>query len=104
MKVSTFAFATFIAFTSAVISTANAYDQCAGRPCKEYSRTGTAFDIAQQYSNGGKFGGVASDNTGTMLDVARDSMNFLGTPVLFASAWTVPPAPWTVAPALAKGH
>jgi len=104
MKVSTFAFTTFIAFTSAAISTANAQDQCAGHACKEYLRIGTAFDIAQQYSNGGKFGGVASRNTGTALDVARDSMNFLGTPELFASAWTVPPAPWTVAPTLAKGH
>jgi hypothetical protein len=104
MKVSTFAFATFIAFTSTAISTANAYDQCAGHACNEYSRTGTAFEIAQQYTNGRKFGGVASGNTGTILDVARDSMNFLDAPELFASAWRVPQAPWAVAPTLAKGH
>ncbi len=60
MKVSTFAFTTFIAFTSAAISTANAQDQCAGHACKEYLRTGTAFDIAQQYSLCVRLDGPAS--------------------------------------------
>jgi hypothetical protein len=80
MKVSAIAFVTFLALASAVTAHAGAQ-----------LRTGTAFDIAQQYANGGKFGGVTSGTTGTALEVARDSMNFLGSPDRVAFAWPLPP-------------
>lgn len=92
MKVSAFVFVTFLTVPSAAISTANAHDQCVGSACKHYSRTGTAFDIAQQYSNGGQFAGITSGSTGTMLDIAWDSLDVRGTLDRFASAWRVPPA------------
>jgi hypothetical protein len=92
MKVSAFAFSTFLTLSSAVISNAYGQDQCTGNACDKYMRTGTAFDIAQQYSKGGKFGGATSATTGTMFDVARASVDPFGGPELFASAWRVPPA------------
>jgi hypothetical protein len=79
MKVSAIAFVTLLTLASAV--TAHAAAQL---------RTGTAFEIAQQYANGGKFGGVTSGTTGTALEIARDSMNFLGAPDRVASAWPAP--------------
>ena len=82
MKALTLAFVTFLTFSPAVISTANAGD---------HPRTGTAFDIAQQYANGGKFGGVTTGKTGTTFDVARDSLSFLGSFDRIASSWPVPP-------------
>jgi hypothetical protein len=88
MKVSAFVFVRFLTFTPAAISTADADGN---------ARCGTAFDIAQQYANGGKFGGVTSGATGTVLDVAWDSMSFLGSLDRIASAWRVPPV-------LAKGN
>jgi hypothetical protein len=91
MKVSAFVFVTFLTFTPAVISTANADDHCNGSGCNHHPGTGTAFDIAQQYANGGKFGGVTSGATGMTLDVARDSMRFLGSLDQIASAWRVTP-------------
>jgi hypothetical protein len=95
MKVPAFAFVTFLAFIAAVISTANAGDQCIGSGC-DHQGTGSTFDIAQQYANGGKFGGVTSGKTGTTLDVARDSLSFLDSLDRIASDWPV-------SPILAKG-
>jgi hypothetical protein len=83
MKATAFAFVTFVAVTAA-ISTANA----AG---VDHLKTGTAFDIAQQYADGGTFGGVTSGTTGSALEVARDSMNFLGSPNRIASRWPLAP-------------
>jgi hypothetical protein len=82
MKALTLAFVTFLTLSPAVISAANAGD---------HPKTGTAFDIAQQYANGGKFGGVTSGKTGTTLDVARDSMAFFGAFDRIASTRPVPP-------------
>ena len=84
MKVSAFAFVTLLAFAPVVVSSANA----AG---VNHLKTGTAFEIAQQYANGGVFGGVTSGTTGTALAVAQDSLNFLGTPDRIASRWPVAP-------------
>ena len=53
--------------------------------------TGTAFEIALQYADGGTFGGVASDHTGTAFDVAQDSLKFLGSPEEIAANWQMPP-------------
>jgi hypothetical protein len=89
MKVSAFALATVLASVS--ISTASAYDQRTSHTCQDCLRTGTVFEIAQQYSNGGKFGGVSLGTTGSVLDVARSSVDFLGAPKYFASVWRVPP-------------
>ena len=82
MKVSAFGFATFLTFSSALISTANAHDQRTSRVSKDYQRTGTVIDIALQYSNGGRFGGVTSGTTGTMLDVAHDSIDWQVLPIV----------------------
>ena len=82
MKPLTLAFVTFLTFSPAVISTATAGD---------HPGTGSAFDIAQQYANGGEFGGLTSGNTGTTLDVARDSMGFLGSFDRIASTRPMPP-------------
>jgi hypothetical protein len=92
MKVSTFAFATILTFTSFVVATADARDGCTGFACKDYPKTSATFDIARQYANGGQFGGVTSGATATTLDVARDSVDFFGAPQLYASPWRVPPA------------
>jgi hypothetical protein len=81
MKASALAFATILTAASAVISTAHAGD---------LARTGTAYEIAKQYADGGKFGGVTSGRTGTVLEVAQDSLNFLGTPDRVASTWQMP--------------
>ena len=81
MKASALVFATILTAASAVISTAHAGDLV---------RTGTAFEIAKQYANGGEFGGVMSGKTGTVIEVARDSLNFLGTPDRIASSWRMP--------------
>jgi len=89
MKVSAFALATLLA--SASISTASAYNQCTSHACQENLRTGTVFEIARQYATGGKFGGVSSGTTGSVLDVARNSIDLFGGPELFASVWRVPP-------------
>jgi hypothetical protein len=73
---------TFLTFAPAAIPTAHAADR--------YTGTGSAFNIAHQYANGDKFGGVTA-TTGTALEVARDSLSFLGSPVRIASACPVPP-------------
>ena len=82
MKVSALAFATFLTFSSALISTANAHDQRISHVSKDYQRTGTVIDIALQYSNGGRFGGVTSGTTGTILDVAHDSIDWRELPIV----------------------
>jgi hypothetical protein len=82
MKASALAFATILTAASAVISTAHAGD---------LARTGTAYEISKQYADGGKFGGVTSGHTGTVLEVAQDSLNFLGTSDRVASTWRMPP-------------
>jgi hypothetical protein len=56
----------------------------------DLAKTGTAFEISKQYADGGKFGGVTSGHTGTVLGVAQDSLNFLGTPDRVASTWRMP--------------
>lgn len=81
MKVSAFAFVTILAIAPAVISTAHA---------SELPRTGTAYEIGKQYADGGKFGGVTTGHTGTVVEVAQDSLNFLGTPDRVASTWRTP--------------
>jgi hypothetical protein len=81
MKSSAFALLAMLTLASAVISTAHAGD---------LGRTGTAFEIAKQYADGGKFAGVTSGRTGTALQVAQDSLNFLGTPDRLASNWRMP--------------
>lgn len=86
MKTSAFVFVAFLAFTPALISTAPAADRATASG-SEHAGTGTAFDIAQQYTNRGKFGGVTSGNTGTTQDVARDSLRFLGALHQIASTW-----------------
>ena len=78
MKASTLAFVSFLA----AISAAHAGD---------LPRTGTAFEISQQYADGGQYGGVTSGRTGTVIEVAQDSLNFLGTPDRVASTWRMPP-------------
>ena len=94
MKTSAVVFAAFLAFTPALISTAGAADRAIASGI-EYPGTGIAFDIAQQYASRGKFGGVASGETGTMLDVARDSLR-VGALDQVASTWLG-------APIVAKG-
>ena len=83
MKVSARVFVTLPTFAPAAISTAHAADR--------YTGTGSAFAIAYQYANGGKFGGVTSGTTGTALEVAPNSLSFLGSPVRIAPASPVPP-------------
>ena len=101
MKVSASLFVTFLAFTPIAISSANADVQCTDFRCNyDYSRTGTAFDVAREYANGGPFGGVTSGTTGTTLDVARDSMSLLGSLDRIASTWLLPPI---FGPILGKG-
>ena len=79
MKAIAFLFTTFLAFGAATTSAANADEQCSGSGCNRVrSIVGPALDVAQQYAKGGPFSGVTSGTTGTALDVARDSMNFLG--------------------------
>ena len=90
MKVSALVFATLVA--SASISTASAYAQCTSRACQGYSRTGTVFEIAQQYSKGGKFGGISPGTTGSTLEIARASIDSMGAPELFSYIWRAPPA------------
>ena len=85
MKVSAFVSVTFLTSTLALASIVNAANAC------DLPRTGTAFEVAQQYSNGGKFGGVTSGRTGTTLKVARDSLDFLGSPDGVASTFSMPP-------------
>jgi hypothetical protein len=82
-KASAFAFMTFLAVATA-ISTANS----AG---VDHLKTGTAFNVAQQYADAGAFGGVTSGTTGAALEVARDSMNFLGSSNRIAARWPMPP-------------
>jgi hypothetical protein len=89
MKAAALAFVTFLTLP-AVISAAVAGDRCTGSRC-DLAKTGTAFDIAQQYANGGKFGGVSSGKTGTTLEVAQDSLTFLGSLDRIASTWPMPP-------------
>jgi hypothetical protein len=88
MKVSALALTTL--FASALISTASAHDQCTSRACQENFRTGTVFEIAQQYSKGGKFGGISPGTIGSVLGIARSSMDLMGAPELFASVWRIP--------------
>ena len=88
MKRSAFAFVTALAVTPALFSTAHAIDP---------PRTGTAFEVAQQYASGGEFGGITSGRTGTTLAIARDSLSFPGSPDRIASNWQA-------APIMAKGE
>jgi hypothetical protein len=81
MKASAFAFATILAFASTAIATAHA---------GELPRTGTTYEIAKQYTDGGTFGGATTGHTGTVLEVAQDSLNFPGTPDRVASTWRMP--------------
>ena len=81
MKASAFAFAAIVAFAPIAISTAHA---------GELPRTGSAYEIAKQYADGGTYGGVTTGHTGTVLEVAQDSLNFLGTPDRVASTWRMP--------------
>ena len=90
MKVSAFVSVTFLTSTLASASIVNAAGACTSSRC-DLPRTGTAFEVAQQYSNGGKFGGVTSGRTGTTLEVARDSLDFLGSPDGVASTFSMPP-------------
>ena len=76
--------ATFLAFAPASIVIPHAGELTV-------QGTGTAFEIAQQYADGGTLGDVASGHTGTALDVALDSMNFLGSPDRIAADWPMPP-------------
>ena len=76
--------------TPALIATAQAGDQTG-------SRTGTAFEIARQYADGGPYSGPTSGHTGTVLQVAQDSMRYLGTENRVAADWRMPPV-------LAKGE
>jgi hypothetical protein len=76
--------ATFLAFAPASIVIPHAGELTV-------QGTGTAFEIAQQYADAGKFGGAPSDHTCTALDVALDSMNFLGSPDPIAADWPMPP-------------
>ena len=82
MKASALAFVTLLAVAPAAISTAHA---------GPHPRTGSAFDIAQQYAKGGKFSGVTSGTTGTTFQIAQDSMSFLGSSDRLASIWSMPP-------------
>src|SRR5712664_4471338 len=87
MKVSAFFFAIFLAFGAVATSAANADEQRTGSGCNnDHASVGTALEVAQRYANGGPFGGVTSGTTGTTLDVARDSMSFLGSLDRMASA------------------
>jgi len=90
MKVSAFVFATLLA--SASISTASAYDRCTSKACPDHLSTATVFEVAQQFSKGGKFGGISPGTTGSVLEIARSSMDLTGALELFASVWRVPPA------------
>jgi hypothetical protein len=65
----------------AVISTAHAGD---------LPKTATAVEIAQQNANGGEFGGVTPRHHGTVLEVSRVSVNFMGTPDRLAATWRMP--------------
>jgi hypothetical protein len=90
MKVSGLAFVTLLTFAPAVISTAGAADQCTGIGC-DRPRAATAFDVGWQYAIGGKFGGITSGETGTALDVARDSLHSLDALDRVATIWPEPP-------------
>lgn len=90
MKVFAFVFTTLLA--SASMLAASAYAQCTSHVCQDYLSTGTVFEIAQQYSNGGKFGGISPTATGSVLEIARSSIDLTGAPEFFVSGWRVPPA------------
>jgi len=75
---------TILAASPALITPANAGDQT-------LPRTGTAYEIGRQYAEGGPYAGVTSGHTGTALDVARDSMRYLGSYDRVAADWRMPP-------------
>jgi hypothetical protein len=81
---------TLLAASPALIATANAGD-------RSIPRTGTAFEVGRQYADCGPYCGVTSGHTGTALDVARDSMRYLGSFDRIAADWRTPPV-------LAKGE
>ena len=89
MKNSALLLVTLLA-SRALIATANAGDQT-------IPRTGTAFEIGRQYADCGPYCGITSGHTGTALDVARDSMRYLGSFDRIAADWRTPPV-------LAKGE
>lgn len=90
MKRSALLLATLLVTAPALVATAQAGDQT-------LSRTGTAFEIARQYADGGPYNGPTSGHTGTALQVAQDSMRYLGTGDRVAADWRMPPV-------LAKGE
>jgi hypothetical protein len=97
MKVSSCVFATFFTITSAIASTAGAYDRCIGPACQDDFRKSIAFEIGRQYANGGQFSGVTFGTTGSALDVARVSMESFGTTTEFYAP------PLLAPPIVAKG-
>ncbi len=76
--------ATFLAFAPASIVIAHAGDPTV-------QGTGTAFAIAEQYADGGPYGGLTSGHAGTTLDAAWYSVRFLGSPDQIAADWPMPP-------------
>jgi hypothetical protein len=84
MKNSALLLVTLLATSPALIATANAGD-------RTIPRTGTAFEIGRQYAEGGPYAGPTSGHTGTGLDVARDSMRYLGSFDRVAADWRTPP-------------
>lgn len=86
MRTPALVFAAFLTLTPTLASTADAAAQCTAARCN-LARTGTAFDIAQSYANGGEFGGPTPGTTGTALDVARVSLSFPGSSDRVASTW-----------------
>ena len=76
--------ATFLAFAPASLVIAHPGDLTV-------QGTGTAFAIAEQFAEGGPYGGAASGHTGTALDAAWYSLRFPGSPDLIAADWPMPP-------------
>ena len=90
MKRSALFLVTLLTTAPTLIATAYAGDQT-------LPRTGTSFEIARQYADGGPYGGVTSGHTGPVLQDAQDSMRYLGTVDQVAANWPMPPV-------LAKGE
>jgi hypothetical protein len=87
MKTSALIFSALLSLSPALVPTAHGADPCTAARCN-LSPTGTAFEIARTYANGGEFPGPTSGTTGTALDVARVSLSLPGTYDRVASSWT----------------
>jgi hypothetical protein len=87
MKTSALVFAALLTLTPALISTAQAAEQCTAARCN-LPGTGTALDIAQAYARDGELAGPTSGTTGAALDVARVSLSVPGLQDHVASIWT----------------